>query len=140
MGASSKRSHLRVEMQMDDFVERLSSSFPAYLDDLETLVNIDCGTHTKAGVDSVARIVCDRVRAFGAEVSDFPQEKYGDCLYARWRGNGSARILLIGHMDTVYSEGTASQFPFRRKGSRAMGPGVIDMKSGLLNGLYALHA
>ena len=125
---------------MDDFVERLSSSFPAYLNDLETLVNIDCGTHTKAGVDAIARIVRDRGRAFGAEVIDFPQEKYGDCLYARWRGNGSARVLLIGHMDTVYSEGTASQFPFRRKGSRAMGPGVIDMKSGLLNGLYALHA
>lgn len=125
---------------MTDFTTTLSSSFSTYLNDLETLVNIDCGTHTKAGVDAVARIVRDRVRAFGAEVIDFPQEKYGDCLYARWRGKGSARVLLIGHMDTVYSEGTVAQFPFRRKGSRAMGPGVIDMKSGLLNGLYALHA
>jgi glutamate carboxypeptidase len=61
-------------------------------------------------------------------------------LYARWKGKGKAHILLVGHMDTVYSDGTADQFPFRRRGVRLMGPGVNDMKGGLLNGLYALRA
>ena len=125
---------------MDNSVEILSSTLPDYLRDLETLVNTDCGTHSKSGVDAVARIVRDRLRDFGAEVIDFPQPKYGDCLYGRWRGSGTARILMIGHMDTVYSDGTAAQFPFRRKGTRAMGPGVIDMKPGLLNGLYVMNA
>jgi glutamate carboxypeptidase len=130
---------------MTDFTSILSSTLPNYLRDLETLVNIDCGTHNKAGVDAVARVLHERMREFGAEVLDFPQDQYGDCIYARWHGPSpssgrSARIVLIGHMDTVYSDGTVSQFPFRRQGARALGPGVNDMKSGLLAGLYALHA
>ncbi len=125
---------------MNDLVSILTSLLPAYERDLEMLVNIDCGTHTKVGVDAVVQIVRERMREFGAQVTDFPQEKYGNCLYGAWRGNGKARILMIGHTDTVYSEGTTSQFPYRRKGSRALGPGVSDMKSGLLNGLYATHA
>ncbi len=125
---------------MPDFVPPISSALPAYLRDLETLVNTDCGTHDKRGVDAVARVVRERMREFGAEVTDYPQTQYGDMLYARWPGRGTARILLIAHMDTVYSEGTASQFPFRRKGSRALGPGANDMKAGLLAGLYAIRA
>jgi len=125
---------------MTDFTAFLSSALPAYLRDLETLVNTDCGTYNKAGVDSVARLMRERFREFGAEVTDFPQPQYGDMLYGRWRGSGKARILLIGHMDTVYSDGTADQFSFHRRGARLMGPGVGDMKSGLLSGLHALRA
>src|SRR5450759_449492 len=125
---------------MTDLLSLLSSALPNYLRDLETLVNTDCGTHNKAGVDAVGRVVRARWREFGAEVIDFPQEKYGDMLYARWKGKGNARIVMIGHMDTVYSDGTAAQFPFHRRGARLMGPGVSDMKSGLLAGIYAAHA
>ncbi len=125
---------------MADLVQDISTVLPAYLHDLETLVNIDCGTHDKAGVDAVGRVVRERMMEFGADVTAFPQEQYGDMLYARWRGRGNARILCIAHLDTVYSEGTASQFPFRRRGSRALGPGVNDMKSGLLAGLYGIRA
>ncbi len=125
---------------MTDFSAMLLTTLPRYLDDLETLVNLDCGTHNKAGVDTVARLMRDRFQEFGAKVVTLPHEKYGDCLYGFWRGRGRARILLIGHMDTVYSDGTPSQYPFRRKGARGMGAGICDMKSGLLNGVYALHA
>ncbi len=125
---------------MTDFLSLISADLSNYLSDLETLVNTDCGTHNKAGVDAVGRVVRARLHEFGAEVLDFPQEKYGDMLYARWRGKGNARIVMIGHMDTVYSDGTAAQFPFHRRGARLMGPGVSDMKSGLLAGIYAAHA
>jgi glutamate carboxypeptidase len=125
---------------MSDFVSLLNSTFPNYLRDLETLVNTDCGTHNKTGVDSVARLMRERAREFGAEIVDFPQTQYGDMLYARWRGKGKARIVMIGHMDTVYSDGKTKEFPFRRVAGKAMGCGVIDMKSGLLNGIYAANA
>ncbi|MCL4393460.1 MAG: M20 family metallopeptidase [Chloroflexi bacterium] len=124
---------------MPDFLSLLSPAQADYLRDLETFVNTDCGTHNKAGVDRIAAAMRDRFREFGAEVDSFPQSTFGDCMYGRWRGKGKGRILLIGHMDTVYSDGTPGQFPFRRRGSRLMGPGVNDMKAGLLNGLYALH-
>lgn len=125
---------------MTDFLSLISADLPNYLRDLEALVNTDCGTHNKAGVDSVVRLVRERFRDFGAEVVDLPQGKYGNMLYTRWRGKGKARIVMIGHTDTVYSDGTASQFPFHRRGTRLMGPGVSDMKSGLLAGIYAAHA
>jgi glutamate carboxypeptidase len=125
---------------MTDFLSLISVNLPDYLRDLEMLVNLDCGTHNKAGVDAVARIVRERVREFGAEVLDLPQEKYGDMLYARWRGKGTARIVMIGHMDTVYSDGAAAQFPFHRRGTHWMGPGINDMKAGLLAGIYAARA
>jgi glutamate carboxypeptidase len=130
---------------MTDFQMIIAARLPDYLHDLETLANTDCGTHNKAGVDAVARVIRERMRAFGAEVVDFPQDKYGDMLYARWRGRGpstssGARVVMIGHMDTVYSDGTAAQHPFHKLGLRLKGPGVNDMKSGLLSGLYAAYA
>ncbi|MCI0476953.1 MAG: M20 family metallopeptidase [Anaerolineales bacterium] len=130
---------------MTDLTTLISSMLPDYLRDLETLVNTDCGTHNKAGVDAVARVVRERMIAFGAEVVDFPQEKFGDMVYARWRGRGpstssGARIVMIGHLDTVYSDGTAAQLPFHKLGSRIKGPGSNDMKSGVLSGVYAARA
>ena len=125
---------------MADFISSISADLPAYLGDLETLVNLDCGTHNKAGVDAVVRCVQERFREFGADIVNLPQEKYGDMLYARWRGQGQGRLVMIGHTDTVYSDGTAGQFPFHRRGTHLMGPGVSDMKSGLLAGIYAAHA
>jgi glutamate carboxypeptidase len=50
------------------------------------------------------------------------------------------RLLLIGHLDTVFDEGTAAERPFHIEGGKAFGPGVTDMKSGLLAGLYAIQA
>ncbi len=125
---------------MSDFVSLLQSALPNYLRDLEAMVNTDCGTHNKAGVDAIARLARERALAFGAEVIDFPQTQYGNMLYARWRGKGTARIVMVGHMDTVYSDGKTKEFPYRRVAGKAMGCGVIDMKSGLLNGVYAAHA
>ncbi len=125
---------------MTDFIKSLTDQLPAYLRDLETLVNTDCGTHNKAGVDAIARVMRERFREFGAEVLEFPHEKFGNMLYGRWKGAGTARIVMLGHMDTVYADGTTQQISFHKLGSRYKGPGVGDMKSGLLLGLYAAHA
>lgn len=125
---------------MTDLTSLLSSSFSNYLRDLESVVNLDCGTTNKAGVDTVVRLVRERGREFGAEVVEFPQEKFGDMIYLRWKGTGKARIVMIGHTDTVYRDGTAAEHPFRKRGSRATGCGIGDMKGGLLSGLYAANA
>ena len=52
----------------------------------------------------------------------------------------SDRILFVGLMDTVFPEGTAQKRPFRIEGGRAYGPGVSDMKGGIVCLLYALEA
>jgi len=126
-------------------IERAEQLMDAYLDDLKTIVNIDSGTFTKAGVDRVAAYLQERFQGLGFSTRFDQQEHYGDHLVATHRGNapGGPRILLVGHIDTVLPDGEAGRRPFaisRRDGARiATGPGILDMKSGVLIGMYALH-
>ena len=61
----------------------------------------------------------------------------GDLVIGRLRGTGGPNVLLVGHMDTVFDEGTVAERPFRIDGDIARGPGVSDMKGGLLTGFVA---
>jgi glutamate carboxypeptidase len=116
---------------------------PEFLVDLERLVNIDCGSYTPAGVDEVGRWVAPFLERLGATVESRPdpEGKLGHTIVGTFDGQaGGPRILLIGHMDTVFDAGTVAKRPFRIDANIATGPGVTDMKSGLLAGLYALQA
>jgi glutamate carboxypeptidase len=133
----SKQRHYRVE--------QAESLMQQYLDDLQAIVNIDSGTYTRAGVNRVGAYLQKRFQTCGFSTAIDRQEQYGDHLIATHTGNASngPRLLLIGHMDTVFSEGEAQKRPFaikQRNGMRiATGPGVLDMKSGILIGLYGLR-
>jgi glutamate carboxypeptidase len=118
----------------------LTASHEAFLSDLAALVNVDCGTHNKAGVDRVGEWIGARCAAWDWDVQQIPLAEHGDCWLARLQGDGAGRILLMGHLDTVYPDGTAAARPMRFEGSRIIGPGVCDMKGGLLVGMYALRA
>lgn len=63
----------------------------------------------------------------------------GTNVVARWTGAGRGKILLIGHMDTVFQAGEAAKRPFRITGDRAYGPGVMDNKGGIVTALYVLR-
>lgn len=108
---------------------------------LETLVNQDSGTYDRAGVNQVADLLARAYEDRGFSVGRIQQTEYGDHVLASHGSTGAARSLLcIGHMDTVYPAGTAMSRPFRIEGTRATGPGVVDMKGGLTVLLFALHA
>ncbi|WP_254909914.1 M20 family metallopeptidase [Micromonospora sp. NBS 11-29] len=74
-----------------------------------------------------------------APVADPAGRPLGDVLIARRRGGGTRRILLAGHLDTVFPPGTAAARPFRVRDGRAYGPGVSDDKGGVLAGLAAVE-
>ena len=117
---------------------------PRFLAELETLVNVDCGSYTFEGVNRVADFVVATLAELGAAVQRIPHEpddgtQLGDLVIGRFEGEGP-RFLLIGHMDTVFDPGTASERPYRTDGNIAHGPGVTDMKAGLLAGLHAIAA
>jgi len=119
----------------------ITADLPAYLADLERLVNIDCGSYTPSGVDEVGRWVASFLTELGAavEVRPDPAGRLGATVVATFSGRpGAPRALLIGHLDTVFDPGTVAERPFRIDDGIARGPGVTDMKSGLLAGLYAL--
>ncbi len=126
-------------------VQRADQVMNAYLEDLKTIVNIDSGTFTKPGVDRVVAYLRERFTAFGFSTHFDKQAQYGDHLVATHSGQNpnGPRILLIGHIDTVLPDGEAERRPFtisRSNGHRiATGPGVLDMKSGVLIGMYGLH-
>lgn len=121
----------------------LEGMLPSYLADLQRLVDIDCGSYTKAGVDQVGAWVQAAFAELGARVEVTPNaEPHGDTVVGTL-GDGDApgpTVMLIGHMDTVFEPGTVAERPFRTEGGRALGPGVSDMKGGLLAGLYAIRA
>lgn len=125
--------------------DRITERLPAFASDLEHLVNIDCGSYTPAGVNQVADFVADRLRGLGARVTRTgggvaPDGRgLGDLVVGRLAGTGP-RLLLIGHMDTVFEPGTVAARPFRVDGDQARGPGVSDMKGGLIAGLTAMDA
>ena len=126
-------------------VERAGNSMEPYMDDLKAIVNIDSGTYTKAGIDRVGAYLADRFTHFGFSTTFDKQQEYGNNLVATHIGNApkGPRILLIGHIDTVFSAGEVEKRPFalsERNGKHiATGPGVLDMKSGVLIGMYGLH-
>ncbi|MGH2596752.1 MAG: M20 family metallopeptidase [Actinomycetota bacterium] len=114
---------------------------------LEAMVNVDCGSYTPAGVNEIADLCERRFQANGWEVErrqhqpgDGDDPQLGDLLIGRLRGAGGPDVLLVGHMDTVFDEGTVEERPFRIEGDIARGPGVSDMKGGLLTGFFAIEA
>src|SRR6266568_1871256 len=110
------------------------------------MVNTDCGTYSPDGVNRIADLGGQGFRAGGWDVDRRRHQpadgerQLGDLVVGRLAGDGGPLVLLIGHMDTVFPDGTAAERPFRLDGGRATGPGVDDMKGGLLAGIVAVES
>ena len=131
------------DLELDALRASIETDLPSYLGDLERLVNIDCGSYTPDGVREVGRWTAAFLGDLGAEIDvrPDPSGRFADTVVATFHGRvDGPRALLIGHMDTVFDPGTAGERPFRIEDGVAYGPGVTDMKSGLLAGLYAIKA
>ncbi|MFI4949883.1 MAG: M20/M25/M40 family metallo-hydrolase [Caulobacterales bacterium] len=113
---------------------------PEQLKLLEQIVNIDSGTRDVEGGRKVAAILSERLRALGLTVESVKAEADGlpENTVATLKGTGKGRVLLIGHIDTVFGPGTAAKRPFRMDAEKAYGPGVSDEKGGVVEGIYAL--
>ena len=125
-----------------NYLPRLQSYQRELLDRLELLVNIDSGTGQIEGINSIMLYLEHWLRDIGFAVELHPSDLYGKNLVARRQGQGGGylRLLLIGHVDTVYPQGSVAIQPFHMRDGVAFGPGVIDMKSGVLQGIYTLQA
>jgi glutamate carboxypeptidase len=108
---------------------------------LEQVVNVDSGTGDAEGGRRVAALLIPRLKALGMTVRSVPAEDAGlaENTVATMTGRGAGRILMIGHIDTVFEPGTAQRRPFHADAKRAYGPGVADEKGGVVEGIYALQ-
>jgi glutamate carboxypeptidase len=110
---------------------------------LEAAVNIESPTFSKPGVDRMAAFFADRIRKQRGKVRVLRHPTAGSGLLAEfWGGQsrGSEPIFILGHLDTVWELGTLRRMPFRIRKGRAYGPGIFDMKSGIVCGLWAIRA
>lgn len=114
---------------------------PDQLKLLEQVVNIDSGTGDVEGGRKVADVLVPRLEALGMTVEKVAAEapNLPENLVATLKGSGKGRILMIGHLDTVFGPGTVAKWPYAVKGDRVTGPGVGDEKGGVVGGIYALQ-
>ena len=108
----------------------------------EELVNTESGSRQIEGVNAVCGILRREMERAGIHTRVLPMPDAGDMLIGEWNtGSPKAPLLLIGHMDTVFQEGAARENPFHvDENGMAHGPGVLDMKAGLVIALYVVKA
>jgi glutamate carboxypeptidase len=114
---------------------------PEQLRLLAQVVNVDSGTGDVEGGRKIAALLSAQLKAMGFAIESVKAEADGlpDNTVATLTGTGKGRILLIGHIDTVFGPGTAAKRPFRMDAEKAYGPGVSDEKGGVVEGVYALQ-
>ena len=122
-------------------VDWLAESETEMVDLLKRLVNIDSWSYDKAGVDRVGEEIAAFLAGHGIEMTRTPVETHGDAFRAAvGSAAGNRPIMLLGHRDTVFPTGEVAKRPFQIEGRRAYGPGVADMKAGLVLNSFVLTA
>src|SRR5580692_7997302 len=110
---------------------------------LGQFVRAESPSFDEGAMDRFGAIVAAECRKRGAKVTILRQEKRGNHIRAEWRPRGKTdegQILVLGHLDTVYESGTLARMPFRISRGCAYGPGVFDMKAGIVIALFAIDA
>lgn len=127
------------EAQITDW---LASQRQAMIDLLRDVVNIDSGSYDKEGVDAVGARFERHFAEHGIPSRRESHGTFGDALHAEVAKPGSNEkpVLLMGHRDTVFGKGEAGRRPFTIKDGRAYGPGVADMKAGLVMNVFVATA
>ena len=113
---------------------------PAVIASLRDMVLIESGSADLAGLGRMADYVQARLAALGARTERIKATSGpgADIVIGRLRGSGTGRMMLIGHMDTVYETGILATQPWKVDGNRLYGPGIADDKGGIAVILHSL--
>lgn len=125
---------------INDIIKNVDARSNTTISLLEKLVNIDSGKDNPEGIKEVAHIIGEKLSSIGFKVEYITDPGLSTHVLARKTGTGNKNVMIIGHIDTVFSKGTAAARPFTIKNDKAYGPGVLDMKGGVVIALSALEA
>ena len=109
---------------------------------LQTFVELESPSHEdKSASDKCGQFLYDRFGEIGFSMEKIPQTTCGDHVYGEL-GTGEKSVLFVGHYDTVFPLGTLGTMPFRRVDAenKIYGPGVMDMKGGIIMAYFAVKA
>ena len=120
----------------------LKPRLPEMLRLLRRFVTTESPSLEKAAADRCCTVIAREWRERGGQVERIPQKRRGDHLRVTYapKSLAAGQLLVLGHYDTVYSTGTLEKRPFRMSGNKAYGPGIFDMKAGIVQALFALEA
>ena len=126
--------------KMSEFIEYFSARRPQMVDLLGELVKLESPTSSKTHVDAVGERLTALCTALGADVEVYPRAEVGDVRIAVWNGDAPGKpIMILTHLDTVWPVGTLERLPVREEDGRLYGPGVLDMKGGVVVSLEAIR-
>lgn len=126
---------------MTELLDYLQKRRGDMLADLQRFVEHESPTTDKAATDGFAGLLAGEAeRLTGGRIERVEQRTWGDHLLLHVGEASGPPLLLVGHYDTVWPPGTLETMPFRLDGGRARGPGIFDMKGGLVQALWAIHA
>lgn len=125
-------------MNLQELYDKVDAHKEDMISTWQSLVNRDCGTANKAGVDEVGKEIAVFLKELGFAVSFKEYKEAGNMLIATYGEEDKPFVVLTGHMDTVFADGTAKERPFKIENGKVTGPGVLDMKGGVTILLYAV--
>lgn len=128
-----------IQVMLQRLIDAAYARESEYLALLTHLVNFESPSAEKIYVDKLVDFLQTTLMARGWALERRKRDYVGDILIARKPGLGGVSTLMLAHCDTVWPLGTLAAMPLRREGDRFMGPGVIDMKSGIVNAIEALY-
>lgn len=125
-----------------ELLRRIEPRLPEMTDKIRAMAELESPSFNKAAVDRLGQWVARQLDGLGGTLRFHRAETFGDHLQADFpaASSGRGRILLLGHMDTVWEVGTLATMPFRQDKDKLSGPGVLDMKSGIAQMIFALDA
>lgn len=108
---------------------------------LRQMVEIESPSDNKPAVDEMGKFLAGQFQREGGKVKIHNASTYGNHLQIEFPGSTEAKpIMLLGHFDTVWPLGTLTKMPFKIEAGRVFGPGVLDMKAGIVMVIFALRA
>ena len=123
------------------YVSHLQPRLREIMSLIRELVERESPSHDKTATDALGGFIADTFRRAGARVTVHSARDFGDHIQADFDGDPSRKpIFLLGHFDSVWDAGTLAKMPFREADDRLWGPGVLDMKCGIAQALYAINA
>ena len=129
---------------MSNLFNHFNARSQAILDSIRTLVERETASREEGRLNEIAGFVAGQLQELGGAVELTPQPGYGTHLRAGFDFGHSPttpRLLVIGHLDTVWPVGTLERMPFRvTPEGVAHGPGIFDMKSGIVVAIECLNA
>jgi glutamate carboxypeptidase len=114
---------------------------PAMVGLIQQLVRMESPSDSKEAVNACVELAAAHARALGGRVKLHRQREFGDVLEARFgpKAGAEGRVLLLGHLDTVWPLGTLKTMPCRLGEGRLWGPGTLDMKAGVAMAFTAIE-